>query len=243
MIYMDDRVVDADIRVVRVDFTKTTKKKRGAGTRVGGGPYIPFEASVAPEPRKTRVVTDTSSWSTWVTALQVDLSDPGVQWRFLQEARGVESATGGSGGGLVASQLRGKLRGYRNQDIEKGLYQDGSGSGSGSGAGSGGGGFVTYPYVLDLLYNTRLMCCYCGTTTMVVYEGVREPKQWTLERIDNRVGHNIGNVQIACLTCNLRRRTMFQERYHSTVRMKTVRRLDHGDDGGPGDGDTENSFV
>jgi hypothetical protein len=218
---------DADIRVVRVDFTKTTKKKRGAGTRAGGGPYVPFEVSVAPEPRKTRVVTDTSSWSTWVTALQVDLSDPGVQWRFLQEARGVESATGGSGGGLVASQLRGKLRGYRNQDIDKGLYQDGS------------GGFVTYPYVLALLYTTRLMCCYCGATTMVVYEGVREPKQWTLERIDNRVGHNIGNVQIACLTCNLRRRTMFQERYHSTVRMKTVRRLDHGD----GNGDTENSFV
>ena len=179
---------DADIRVVRVDFTKTTKKKRGAGTRAGGGPYVPFEVSVAPEPRKTRVVTDTSSWSTWVTALQVDLSDPGVQWRFLQEARGVESATGGRGGGLVASQLRGKLRGYRNQDIDKGLYQDGS------------GGFVTYPYVLALLYTTRLMCCYCGATTMVVYEGVREPKQWTLERIDNRVGHNIGNVQIACFT-------------------------------------------
>lgn len=137
---MDDRAVDADIRVVQVDFTKTTKKKRGGGTRAGagGGPYVPFEVSVAPEPRKTRVVTDTSSWSTWVTALQVDLSDPGVQWRFLQEARGVASATGGSGGGLVASQLRGKLRGYRNQDIDKGLYQDGSGGVGGVGVGGRG---------------------------------------------------------------------------------------------------------
>jgi len=226
-----DGATEFDVRVVRVDFTKKTKKtKKHPGER----PYIPFDISIAPEPRKTRVVTETSSWSTWVTALQADLSDPGVQWRFLQEARGAELATGGSGGGLVASQLRGKLRGYRNQDIEKALHQEGTETGTGTGT----GGFVTFRYLLELLYDSRLLCCYCGIATMVVYEGVREPKQWTLERIDNRVGHNIGNVQIACLTCNLRRRTMFQERYHSTIRMKTVRRLDHADDGG-----SENSFV
>ena len=37
--------------------------------------------------------------------------------------------------------------------------------------------------------------------------------EWTIERIDNSIGHNKGNVEISCLNCNLRRRTMHYERY------------------------------
>ena len=53
----------------------------------------------------------------------------------------------------------------------------------------------------------------------MIYEEVRDPKQWTLERIDNTRGHNSDNVEIACLTCNLRRRTMYHERYILTKQM------------------------
>ena len=47
-------------------------------------------------------------------------------------------------------------------------------------------------------------------------------KQWTLERIDNGMGHNKDNVEIACLLCNLRRRTMYHERYVFTKQMMNV---------------------
>ena len=53
----------------------------------------------------------------------------------------------------------------------------------------------------------------------VLYKNVREPLQWTLERIDNDYGHNHDNVTIACLECNLRRRTMYHERYVFTKQL------------------------
>lgn len=46
-------------------------------------------------------------------------------------------------------------------------------------------------------------------------------------RVDNSYGHNTDNVVIACLDCNLRRRTMFQERYKKTKEMYHVVKLDH----------------
>jgi hypothetical protein len=76
------------------------------------------------------------------------------------------------------------------------------------------------------LVQCELSCVYCRNPTMVLYEYVREPKQWTLERIDNSLGHIFDNVQIACLTCNLRRRTMKQERYLLTKQMMHVVKLD-----------------
>jgi len=60
----------------------------------------------------------------------------------------------------------------------------------------------------------------------ILYENVREPLQWTLERIDNDFGHNKNNVEIACLNCNLRRRTMYHERYLFTKELSIVKKQD-----------------
>jgi hypothetical protein len=49
--------------------------------------------------------------------------------------------------------------------------------------------------------------------------------------LDNPYGHNCENVVIACLSCNLRRRTTHFERYLSTKRICAgVVKLD-GDEG------------
>ena len=53
----------------------------------------------------------------------------------------------------------------------------------------------------------------------VLYEESRDPKQWTLERIDNSEGHNENNIEVACLTCNVRRRTMYHEKYRFTKQL------------------------
>ena len=58
-----------------------------------------------------------------------------------------------------------------------------------------------------------------------MYENVREPKQWTLERLNNNFGHNCDNVVIACLNCNLKRRCIDSERYIKTKEMSKVVKL------------------
>ena len=67
-------------------------------------------------------------------------------------------------------------------------------------------------------------CYYCKENVNVLYEIVREPKQWTLERLDNSFGHNHDNVVIACLNCNVRRRTMYHERYVFTKQLNIVKK-------------------
>jgi hypothetical protein len=92
--------------------------------------------------------------------------------------------------------------------------------------------FVNLDFVIKLLCEKELKCFYCREPVYLFYNFVRENKQWTLERIDNSAGHNRDNVEVACLLCNLRRRTMYHERYVFTKQMNVVK-LDSG----------ENSYI
>jgi len=109
---------------------------------------------------------------------------------------------------LVTQQIRTKISGYRSQDCEKGLFCENE--------------FVCLQDVLDLIISSQAKCYYCQEPTMILYEFVREPKQWTLERLDNKYGHNRNNVVLACLRCNLRRRCMQSERYLKTKQMSVI---------------------
>ena len=78
--------------------------------------------------------------------------------------------------------------------------------------------FIDFSFVIHQL-QTSPYCYYCKEPVQLIYEFVREPKQWTLERIDNARGHNRDNVEIACLRCNLRRRMMHHERFIFTKQL------------------------
>ena len=104
-----------------------------------------------------------------------------------------------------------KISGYRSQDQLKGIYDESR--------------FVTFEHVVECMRSCALQCFYCKEGVQMVYEFVREPKQWSLERIDNAYGHNCDNVVIACLSCNLRRRTMHYERYVTTKQMQYVKKV------------------
>ncbi len=112
---------------------------------------------------------------------------------------------------LVVRMLSDKLRGYRMQDLSKttvsskSLYSETE--------------FIRLQQVIELLLRSNMMCFYCKDPVKIIYDEVRDPKQWTLERIDNERGHNYDNVEIACLSCNVRRRTMYHERYVLTKQM------------------------
>ena len=107
---------------------------------------------------------------------------------------------------LIKNQIQQKINGYKGQDGKKNIYCAEK--------------FIDYAFVIKLLQKSLLKCFYCYNNMMIVYDYVREPKQWTIERIDNSMGHNKDNVEVACLNCNLRRRTMYFERYLITKQLK-----------------------
>ena len=109
---------------------------------------------------------------------------------------------------FVERQIAQKISGYRSQDIEKNLLSPEL--------------FVNKNDVFALFQSSQLKCYYCKECVLVLYEHVRDPKQWTLERIDNSRGHNRDNVEIACLHCNVRRRCMKPEKYILTKQMSNV---------------------
>lgn len=105
-------------------------------------------------------------------------------------------------------QVHRKIAGYKAQDLEKGLYDAVN--------------FVDVSNVLQMITECNSTCFYCKQTVLLTYEKVRDSRQWTLERINNGVGHTAENVEIACLKCNIRRRTMFSEKYVLTKQMQKV---------------------
>lgn len=110
---------------------------------------------------------------------------------------------------LITQEIQRKISGYRAQDIQKSLFLESA--------------FIDFDKVLELMIKTENLCFYCKEPVQVLYENVREPKQWSLDRIDNDFGHNKENVMIACLNCNLRRRTMYHERYVFTKQLNIVK--------------------
>jgi hypothetical protein len=110
---------------------------------------------------------------------------------------------------MMLQQIQQKINGYKAQDVEKSLFSITE--------------FVDLNYTIELLKNSELKCFYCKNDVKILYEHVREPKQWSLERIDNDYGHNKNNVEVACLSCNLRRKTMYHERYIFTKQLNIVK--------------------
>ena len=74
--------------------------------------------------------------------------------------------------------------------------------------------------VLEKLVGSKLLCCYCSKPILVLYKNVREPFQWTLDRINNDLSHTKENTCIACLKCNLQRRLMDAKKFTFTKQLK-----------------------
>jgi hypothetical protein len=112
----------------------------------------------------------------------------------------------------MIQELQKKISGYKAQDVQKGLFNTEK--------------FVALDDVIQLLHDSKMTCFYCNSHVHVLYEIVREVNQWTLDRVNNSLGHNRDNVIIACLKCNLNRRTMYHERYAFTRQFTLVKKLD-----------------
>jgi hypothetical protein len=107
---------------------------------------------------------------------------------------------------MIISHIKTKLSSYKQQDILKKKYlpQD----------------FVSYNDVIGLLTQSNMKCYYCSCETYLLYEIVREMKQWSLDRINNDIGHNKNNLVICCLECNLKRRRTNEDAFFFTKNLK-----------------------
>ena len=99
----------------------------------------------------------------------------------------------------IIRELRKKRNAYKRQDTKSECWDEYH--------------FITEERIVELLVASKMLCHYCRSQLYLLYEKVREPKQWTLDRIDNDQGHNMENCVIACLACNLERRTMDEKRF------------------------------
>ena len=107
----------------------------------------------------------------------------------------------------VISLIKKKISSYKQQDRKKKILRKEY-------------PIITFDEVTEKLVKSKLKCYYCKCEILLLYKQIREKKQWTLDRIDNSVGHHRDNVVISCLECNLKRRTTEIDRFTFTKQLK-----------------------
>jgi hypothetical protein len=107
---------------------------------------------------------------------------------------------------LFLSELNHKIQGYKGQDQKKAIHNPAS--------------LIILEDVLAKLVASQLTCDYCAKPILVLYKNVRDPRQWTLDRLDNSLGHTCANTCISCLKCNLQRRVMAVEKFTFTKKLR-----------------------
>jgi hypothetical protein len=110
---------------------------------------------------------------------------------------------------IAIQQINKKLYSYKQQDILKKRYD--------------GNNFLTFESVINKMIECELKCRYCAKEMNVLYDISREMTQWSVDRIDNDLGHNIGNFHLACLDCNLKRRRRTDEKFLFTKQLNIIK--------------------
>ena len=107
---------------------------------------------------------------------------------------------------VITPLIKKKLSSYRQQDRTKKRHDPER--------------LITLDETVELLVASQLKCHYCHQEVLITGEKRREKRQWTLDRIDNNLGHFGDNVVIACLDCNLKRRCIDKEKFLFTKRLR-----------------------
>ena len=106
-------------------------------------------------------------------------------------------------------ELKKKYNAYKNQDKQKHKFDDSK--------------HITYEAMIQKLIDSQLKCYYCNCILLILFNKKREGTQWTLERLDNNLGHYETNTCIACLKCNLKRRTDSHEYFKQGKQLQLIK--------------------
>lgn len=115
---------------------------------------------------------------------------------------------------ILLTNLQNKINSYKQQDIKRSLYNPDL--------------LISLNETVLKLQTSNLLCHYCLKPVQLLYRIVREPSQWTLDRIDNNDCHSNDNTVIACLACNLKRRVTDKEKFEFTKRL-VINKINNND--------------
>jgi hypothetical protein len=110
---------------------------------------------------------------------------------------------------IVFQQISTKISGYKQQDILKKHYDCKK--------------FIDFNNIIVKLIECDLKCRYCKEYMTILYDVSREMKQWTVDRVDNDMGHNNDNYHLACLDCNLKRRRQTDKKFLFTKQLSIIK--------------------
>lgn len=108
-------------------------------------------------------------------------------------------------------ELTKKLSNYKQQDKRKKRYNEDK--------------FIILESLLEKLVMTKIRCNYCKEQCLIFCKNVRDKKMWTLDRIDNNIGHNKNNVVISCLGCNLQKRRRGEKAFKFMKQMVITKNI------------------
>lgn len=111
---------------------------------------------------------------------------------------------------IIKKQINRKIYSYKQQDMKKKNYDENSEKYK---------DFIDFDIIIDEMKKCHLKCYYCCKEMLILYENVRDNRQWTVDRINNDIGHIKGNFHLVCLKCNLKRRRQNDEKYLFTSQL------------------------
>jgi hypothetical protein len=106
-------------------------------------------------------------------------------------------------------ELKKKYSAYKNQDKIKHKFDDTK--------------HIKFSEMINKLIDSQLKCYYCNCNLLILFNKKRDSNQWTLERLDNNLGHYESNTCIACLKCNLNRRTDSHEYFKQGKQLQLIK--------------------
>ena len=109
----------------------------------------------------------------------------------------------------IIAHIKTKITSYKQQDTIKKRFNENL--------------FTEFEEIIGLLKKCEMKCHYCSHEVYILYERVREMKQWSLDRINNDIGHNKDNLVVACLDCNLKRRRTNKDAFMFTKNLVITR--------------------
>ena len=110
---------------------------------------------------------------------------------------------------IIIKQINKKISGYKQQDVTKKVYNEEK--------------FISYEHIVNKLIDCDLKCRYCNGEMLLLYDITRESKQWTVDRVDNNLGHNNDNYFLSCLDCNLKKKRKSDEKFLFTKQLNIIK--------------------
>ena len=112
---------------------------------------------------------------------------------------------------LVNKEIKKKINCYKKQDITKKIFNEKE--------------FINTDEILNKLVSSKLKCYYCLKELKLIYTEVREKLQWTLDRINNDIGHTEKNTVICCLDCNIKKKRMDDEKFKFSKQVCKIKKI------------------